>query len=187
MALIDELVAEIARAEGQRGARVLLLKDALDERLRDAARALDASRTAVGALLQRAERSGDPAPGLPIVPWGATLQKRGATLRKRFSLLRISERQGAPDASRLPCRSRCGARLAQVSRADAEARAFGAYTAKVREALARRDEEEQVPLEPFALDPLEPCTTHSLPTGAVSLALPPPRWCTTHAAGAGRD
>ena len=31
MALIDELVAEIARAEGQRGARVLLLKDALDD------------------------------------------------------------------------------------------------------------------------------------------------------------
>ena len=107
MALIDELVAEIARAEGQRGARALLLKDALDERLRDAARALDASRTAVCAppppppycctypcsyctldasrtavcaLPQRAERSGDPAPGWAIVPWGATLQKCGATL-----------------------------------------------------------------------------------------------------------
>ena len=80
MALIDELVAEIARAEGQRGARALLLKDALDERLRDAARALDASRTAVCALPQRAERSGDPAPGWAIVPWGATLQKCGTTL-----------------------------------------------------------------------------------------------------------
>jgi hypothetical protein len=118
-----------------------------------------------------------------VKAWGHFTKARGA-----FADLREAGRgaESASDAPRLPCRSCCGARLAQVSRADAEARAFGAYAAKVREALARRDEEEQVPLEPFALDPLEPCTTHSLPTGAVSLAFPPPRWRTTHAAGAGR-